>query len=726
MQGRPGSGLPQSLGGGTEVHVQAYWRIIKKRKYLIAAIIALATGASLAWSMSRQRLYEAEATVIVESSAPKVLPNSPEVVELGSNYLENKDYLNTQMRILKSLWLAREVVRKYPELFRDGRVVPERPGASGPDEDRAAEYVQDGVRVLLVRDSRILDIGFVHHDPQIAATLANCVVDVYIEQNRAVKVDATHDARRWVAKQLDDARKELETSEIALYGYKKQNNILSVNLEERQGIITKSLDDFSNARTEARRKRLDLEAHRVALAALVEADPSAAPSTYVAQSPAIGVLRGLYLEERRKLTALTDKYGAKWPEVVAQSNRTVSTLEDLRNEGRAMLRSLDAEIKSLQLAESKYSTEVDKLTAEALDLNQREIEYHRLKRAQVNAEQVYTALLKRLTESGLQERNLANNIRPLDTAQVPTDPVEPRIRQAAVFGFVFGAVLALALAFLVETMDRTVKSQEDVEVGLGLHFLGMVPSVVEAPPATAGAARELHIMQHPSSTAAECLRVVRTNILFCSAAKPLHNILVTSSNPLEGKTMTVVNLGVAMAQSGQRTLIIDTDMRRPRLHKILGVSNEHGVSRLIIGDDDLDSAIKSTDLPKLSVLPCGPLPPNPAELLQTERFTALVQTLGQRFDRLIFDSPPVLAVTDAAVLSRALNGVILVARAGRVTHDSLARARHQLHAVEAHIVGVVLNDVDLTNPHYTEYYGYTRRYYNSGEPVMTQRGTSDG
>ncbi len=391
-----------------------------------------------------------------------------------------------------------------------------------------------------------------------------------------------------------------------------------------------------------------------------------------------------------------------------------------------MIRALDAEIKSLMQAEARYSAEVDTLSAEALDLNQREIEYHRLKRAQLNAEQAYTVLLKRLTESGLQEQDLGNNIRPLDTAEVPTEPVEPRLKQTAVFGLVLGVMLALALAFLLEVMDRTVRSQEDIEVGIGLPFLGMMPSVPEPQGTMANAVRELHIMQHPNSTAAECLRVVRTNILFCSAARPLKSILVTSSNPLEGKTMTVVNLGVAMAQSGQRTLLIDTDMRRPRLHKILGVPNEHGLSRLILGDDDLDSAIKSTELAKLSVLPCGPLPPNPAELLQTDRFVALVHTLGLRFDRLIFDSPPVLAVTDAAVLSRALSGVILVARAARVTHDALARARHHLHAVDAHIVGVVLNDVDLTNPHYTAYYGYAGKYYDSREPAVSARTGSDG
>jgi len=245
-----------------------------------------------------------------------------------------------------------------------------------------------------------------------------------------------------------------------------------------------------------------------------------------------------------------------------------------------------------------------------------------------------------------------------------------------------------------------------------LPVLGLMPSVEQEADSPI---RELYIVKHPKSSVAESCRVVRTNILFCSPDRPLRTLLVTSPNPVEGKTLMTVSLGVAMAQNGARTLLVDTDMRRARLHRILQASMEHGVSRVVVGEGSLDDAIKSTDVPNLFILPCGPLPPNPAELLQTERFAALVKRLSEMFDRVLFDSPPVMAVTDAAILSRLADGTILVARSSKTRRDSLARTAAQIKSVGANLVGVILNDVDLGGPHYSGYYAYKykQRYYHA-------------
>ena len=720
------NGIGSGVGGDTDL--RHYLRLLKKRRLLIFAVTAVVLGLFIAYAMWKPRIYEATATVIIDPLAPKVLPMQ-EVFELGSgNGWDTQPYYNTQIRVIKSRWLARDVVLRNPALIHDERVngrllKPAGYMAAPPSEEdltaAAINYVLGGIRVQPVRESRIFGITFADTDPKLAAQLANSVTASYIEQNRNVKLDATRDAKRWVAKQLDDARKDLDRSETALYSYKKDNNILSVNLEERQNLISKTLDSFSAALTATKKQRIELEARLRAISGLMTEDSANAPSTYVAQSETINTLRSAYFEERRKLKFLTDKYGDKWPEVIAQSARTDQTLTDLRAEGDRLVKSVTAEIKALIDAESHYSREVKDLTDEALDLNQREIAYKRLTRDAANSEQVYGLLLKRLNESGLEEQDLTNNIRPLDEALVPSAPSEPRLQQQAIIGLVAGLVLAFALAFLVEILDRSIKSQEDVEGLLGLPFLGMIPSVDQAEVA---GGRELHIIKHPNSSAAECCRVVRTNILFCSPDKPLKKFLVTSSNPLEGKTLTSVNLGVVMAQSGQRTLLVDTDMRRPRLHKILGTGNEHGVSRLIVGDEDIEAAVKSTDIPNLSLLSCGPIPPNPAELLQTERFAALVRRLAERYDRVIFDSPPVLAVTDAVVLSRLVDGVLVVARAGRTTREAMMRTKGQLGAVNSNLLGVVLNDVDLKNPHYSGYYAYAAKYYGTKSEAKAGEG----
>jgi capsular exopolysaccharide synthesis family protein len=697
----------KDLGGqASEFDARAYLRVIKKRWGLIVLTIAVVVGAAAAWTMQKPKIYEAMATVIIDPQAPKVLPTQ-DVVELGAgNFWDSHEYYNTQARILRSRWLAQEVVRRYPNLLANKAVAGR---VAGREQDAAESYIQGGMVVAPVRESRIFGIGFRDTDPQLAAELANDVVAVYIEQNRAVKLAATNEATRWVAKQLDEARSELSRSETALYDFKKENNILSVNQEERQNLISKALDGFSTALNDTKRKRIDLQARRRAVMALMSGDDTNVPSSYVAESQTIGPLRAAYLDERRKLRALTDRYGEKWPEVEAQQVRLKSSLDDLRAEGQRLLRSIDAEINALLESEGRYGAEVARLTAEAFALNQKEIEYKRLTRDAVNTEQVYSLLLKRLNESGLQAQDQTNNIRPLDTAEVPTVPSEPRLRQAVAFAFLGGLVLALLLAFFLEQIDRSVKSQEDVEQGLGLPFLGLIPSVKQAADTPI---RELFIVKHPKSSVAESCRVVRTNILFCSPDRPLRTMLVTSPNPLEGKTMMTVNLGVAMAQNGSRTLLVDTDMSRPRLHRILQASVEHGVSRVIVGEGSLEDAIKSTDVPNLFILPCGPLPPNPAELLQTERFLSLVKRLGEKFDRVLFDSPPVMAVTDATILSRIMDGTIIVARASRTGRDSLARTAGQIKAVGSNLVGIVLNDVDLSAPGYHRYYAYKYQYYS--------------
>ena len=288
-------------------------------------------------------------------------------------------------------------------------------------------------------------------------------------------------------------------------------------------------------------------------------------------------------------------------------------------------------------------------------------------------------------------------------------------------GLALGLSLGLALTFGLEYLDRTVKNQEDLDALLGLPFLGIIPTVDHIVQSERERP-EMHVFTHPKSNVAECCRVVRTNVLFCSPDRPLKTMVVTSAGSAEGKTMNVLHLGIAMAQSGQRTLIVDSDMRRPRLHRTLRCSNERGLSGLIVGEGDIDGAVKSTEVPNLFLLPCGPIPPNPAELLQTERFGALARQLAEKFDRVIFDSPPILAVTDAAILARVVDGTVLVVRAGRTSREAVTRGHQALSNVQSRLVGVVLNDVNLRNPHYAHYYSYYHQKYVDPSPAPAVTG----
>jgi len=343
-------------------------------------------------------------------------------------------------------------------------------------------------------------------------------------------------------------------------------------------------------------------------------------------------------------------------------------------------------------------------------------------------------------ETSLAGHLKTNNVRLLDAALVPTAAISPNVGGAAGIALALGLVLGFGLAFLLEMLDSTVKSQEDVEKVAGLAFLGLVPSIpadgaapeVSPPPALVDVIRsgskDLYVLTHPKSAVAECCRAIRTNLLFMSPDKLAKRLLVTSSGPQEGKSTTAINLAISMAQSGLRVVLVDTDMRRPRLHKAFEIpATSDGVSRAIVGEVELGAVIRETGVQNLWLLPCGALPPNPAELLHADRFHALVEDLASRFDRVIFDSPPLGVVTDAAILSRLTDGTILVAKAGRTSKESLRRTEHQLMASGINLLGCILNDLDLSKQggygYYYSRYGYE---YGDGDDEAANRATSTG
>jgi succinoglycan biosynthesis transport protein ExoP len=708
--------------------LQKAWRMIVKRRWLVLATCTAVPALVLGYTLSQPRIYQAQATVIVEPTAPKILGQSAEVNPLGTGVTGGAaDYYNTQLRILQSWSLSEKVVRAH-DLGRDARLVGPAGGQLPADqrENRATAALQRSIRVLPVKDSRVFNIGVRHTNPAFAADLANWIVQVYLEQNIRQKLDVTGEARRWVAEQLDEASKKVKGAEQAFYGFRKENNILAVAIEDRQNILTTSLQEFSNALTTARKTRIDLESRLQSVALLIKMDALDAPSprTSTGVTSSLDVIRNTYLDERRKLAQLEQRYGPKHHEVIYAQTRVEAAKADLEREGQTVMRGMQAEIAGLRAAETRYGAEVERLKEEALKINQREVEYKSLARNAEDAVQLYTSLQKRYNENRLQEQDEANNIRSLDRARVPAIPVEPNIPNAVALAIFMALAASIGLIYLLHFLDRTVKSPEDVEAMTGLPVLGFVPAV-EAEGAADRTLKELYILRHPNSTAAESCRVIRTNINFCSPDKPLRSLVVTSSNPVEGKTMSVINIGVIMAQGGARTLIVDSDMRRPRLHKILKVGNERGLSSLIVGEASIEDTVKSTDLPNLFVLPCGPLPPNPAELLQTDRFAALARELLQRFDRILFDSPPLLAVTDGALLSRVVDGTIVVVRSGRTTRDALQRARRHLDSVGAHVTGVVVNDVDLKSARYGGYNYYYYQYYQDRTPNTATAGAGD-
>ena len=417
--------------------------------------------------------------------------------------------------------------------------------------------------------------------------------------------------------------------------------------------------------------------------------------------------------------------GEKHPKAAHARAKIETTRKALMNEVENIKGAMDRDHSAISRQVSGLNKLFKRANSASLDLNLLQIEYSRLQRSKKNTEKLYSLVLDRTKETDLERVMGFNNIRVVDTPLKPGNPVWPNVPVNIAFGVVAGLALGVGAAFGREQLDRSIKTPDDVEQVLGLHFLGLVPEVepdTALAPYGSGRNRrrrkrkqeiaadgksELIVHRYPTSGIAEAARAIRTNVTFMSPDEPFRTLLVTSAGPSEGKTTVACFLATAMAQAGQRVLLVDCDMRRPRVHRVFDGRNDAGITSLLVDQGTLDDVVVETEVPNLTVLPTGPVPPNPAELLQSAKFAKLLKLLQERFDRVILDSPPICPVTDAAVLATQVDGTVLVIRSFKTTKEFAKQGRRALTDVGAHVAGAVLNAVDLGR----RTYGYYHYYY---------------
>ncbi len=713
---------------GDRIDLLQYLRTILKRKWIILAVMSLGITAGVIYTLRQVKIYSATASVVVNPMAPQVFGHEvQDVVQLGAgNFWGNIEYYNTQTQILMGYDLAEETVRRHA-LQNNVALVPPAVADDLDEKGRinyATRVLHRSLRAYLSDESRIVHLTVRHPNAELAAELANKHVETYIAQNLETRSSGTSSASKILASELDIAEKRVRDSEQKLYDFKKSNGILSFSLEDKMSQLAADLQRYSAAVSDARIKRIDM-ANTLALARkAVGGNVLESPVFALVGDTSAEALKQQLITEQQGLTNLSQQLGPKNPEYVAQKKRVDDLVAALEREARLAVTEIEQRHKNAGDTEQELHQEVERLTKEAFELGPKTIEYNRLKRQTSADEENYNLVLGRLRTSELSGRNDLGNIVWHTRARPSWVPVHPRMKVNVALAGVLGLLLGLAIAFLLEFMDRTVKSAADVEQIMRAPVLGLIPIVAEvANGATPELVKErdLYLAKHPTSRVAECCRSIRTNILFSSADRELKALTITSPNPREGKTTCVIYLGTTMATAGQRVLLIDTDMRRPRLHQSMGVSRDRGLSNLILGDSSYEDAIKTTDVPNLYVLPCGPTPPNPAELLLTQRFQQIMADLSERFDRIILDSPPLQAVADAAVLGRLSDGVILVAKSGKTNRDELSRSARQLRDVQAQLVGVVINSLDLSSKTYG-YYNYAYGYGSYGETKPATEG----
>jgi len=705
-----------ALGENSEskIDFRSYWRTVRKRWPFVVLSVIISTVIAFVFTYRQPKIYEATCQIIIEPMAPQILPGSKDVVELGTGtFWANKEFYETQYRIIQSTSVGQRTAEKL------GLQYDPDYAASSQDLTVVGRILASQLSIKPLKDSRVALITVADRKPQRAALIANTIADTYIEHNLDHKLEGARSAMAWLAEQESELKRELEGSEMKLYQFKKDRNLLAVSLDDKQSMLSQNLVNVNGKLTDIRIKILELDAKKkmIQRARSSIADEETLPE--IRDNQMITSLRQTYFQQSKEYSDLSSRYGPEHPKIKAISAQMASTKKAYEDEIDSVLSAFEKTYQQHVDNERSLKALMEQQKKEAIELSKIEVDYKPLQRSSEQNSKMYSLIAARQKEIDITGPMKTNNVRVLERAIVPGAPVRPKPVQNLMIGLMMGLGVGIALAFAIEALDNTLKTQADVEQFLGVPVLGLVPVIGAAAGAEAVQAqdhlreRDLGVFLDPKSVAAECCRSIRTNILFMSPDRPLRTMVVTSPSPQEGKTTTAINLGVTMAEAGGRVLIVDTDMRRPRLHRSFGVPNQTGISTVIVGKATLEEAIKRTDVPNLDVLTCGPVPPNPSELLHTDRFRAVLADCAKLYDRIILDSPPTSAVTDPAVLGNLTDGVVLVVKAGETTRDSAMHARRQLASAKARLFGVVVNAIDFSNPAYGYEY-YYRNYYRYG------------
>ncbi|MFN2499481.1 MAG: GumC family protein [Pyrinomonadaceae bacterium] len=756
-----------------EMHLRDYWKTIRKRLWLIIGL-ALIVGSIMALRQARQPdVYQARARVQVgaETYSPALGASRGESYYPDNSYME-PEFFNTQVQILTSPTLLRRVAKnldlEHNRTFLVGRTEsrstwksllnmfglgqktqppknqnPGLPNTSTPiqassgfslddpaEVERLMPYVESlagMVDVEQVKRTYLIDLRGTHSDPTVATKVVNAMADAFALWNLEVKTKTNTVAGTYLQKRIAELQSQIRSGAEQLVNYAQSHEILS--LDASQNTVVERLAGLNKQLLEAENDRgLAEAAYRTShLPGATEANAEVSDKQIAELKSRLGELR-----QKRAQLMLTDTEES--PEV-KDATQQIATLErqlaDTRGSAKQIITTnLEVNYRKALEREKTLRDSFNKQRAETVAQNQAAINYNILKQEIETNKGLLAGLMQRSKENDVTMAGTPNNIHVVDYAAIPKQPVGPRRIQAVMLAMVLAIAFGIALALFLEYLDDTVKDSRDVETGLRLPSLAIIPIAGRAtqrflPISRAlqrtngnGASPELLINNPGSTVQAEAYKHLRTSILLSTAGRPPKSLLVTSSVPAEGKTTTVINTATVLAQTGAQVLVIDADMRRPRLHQVLDMENEEGLSAILSSDlteANVLSKIKKYRDTNIYLLSSGAIPPNPAELLGSSQMRELLAIVGNTFNYIVIDSPPIASFTDGVLISALVDGVLLVVHGGKTSRQVVKRARQMLHEIGAKIIGVVLNKAELrAGVDYYYHYGYNG-YYSRGE-----------
>jgi polysaccharide biosynthesis transport protein len=715
----PGDDDGESLGK----LVGRYWILLKRFYWILIITSILSVAAAYVWTDRQPRIYQATSKLIFHETKPNIFGRQIERVELidpGGRW-GFEQFWNTQREVLMSKWFAERVVQREGLLDDPRFLSPPAEGATLSEQDqlrRAVRRLQNVTEYSLQRDSRVALIQIRIDHPELAAKIADGIAETYVDYIRETQSGGLQRLSDWFDTYVSSKRNELDQAHTLLHTFQRDHNILSLSYEDQREMNSKAMDAVSAQLREVRGRLFAEEALLNQIVRMERSGDDLRALADLVDNPALKANLSRESELRETLAHLRSRYMDDHPEVYATNERLAVVRENIALEIARIRSSVENQAAVTRQNEANLQAELARIKEQVAQLNDVGVGYTEKRDRAETLRQHYQTVLDRSNEIDINALYESDIIQVLEGSDVPGSPISPVLPLNLAIGLLIGLAAGAATMVLIDALDNTVKSEDHVTRYTQKPILAMLPAVDTS--ALKGVEKigesALDTLTHtaPRSSFAEGIKTMRANLMFMAPDNPPKMLLMTSPGPSEGKTLTSVNMAIALAQSGQRILIVDTDMRRPRVHKALGISNDKGISDAFIHNKSLEELVVQTPIDNLDVLACGPVPPNPSELLHSERFYKLLDEMKARYDRVIFDSPPLAAVADALILSHSVDAVLLILKFGQTRQELLRRSIEQLEAIGAPFIGCVLNDIsDTTAYGYAYYYRY--RYDEPGD-----------
>ena len=691
----------------SEVHLKDYIRILLARRWILVATLLLVVGSVAAWTFTRTPIYRAKGRLVIDPAKFNVTGfdgvYDPTFASLGGG-LARRAYYETQYKLI----VSRSVMEKTFHEFDFGQT--ERYRDSRDPVDSFAKLFS----VNPVNHSHLVEVAFDWPDPQLAARVLDFVLEEYLSSYRQRALGVTVEGLEQLREKAAELQPKVREQARTLQEFMSEHRMVS--LEGSQNIIVATLKELNRSLSEAERTQIENESIVSHIEEILRENRPVEEIPEVVASEAISQLKLEYIRAQQQVTSLSGRFGPNHPEVRAVEARLDTIADKIEEEMRIALATSRANLDRARQSAARFSSQLAEHEQKVLDFNTLASEYRMMQRAYDTLVNTYDAVTKRIEEieialaTGSTDQSIFVETRP----RPPHTIHKPNKKLNLALAGVLGLGLGVALCFFIDYLDTTIKTKEEVERLCNAPALGYVPPLRKDSAKDAeGKAVPLEISSvgNPRSALAESFRSIRTALMFSGDSSETRSYLVTSCSPGEGKTLTSANIAIAFAQAGKKVVYVDADMRKPRMHHIFGTDPRAGLSNYLANqgiDSVMDIIQPFGDVENLSLVSCGPIPPNPAELLSGARTQRLIEDLSGLFDIIVFDTPPLINVTDAAVLSQKVNGVIMVVRSFYTQRDFAKRATETLRRSRSKLLGVVMNNADVPRG---GYYAYESYYY---------------